>query len=120
MNEVAEKGFGFYAGGVVIGSVGVLKKGDSQLKIGGICKLAVDPIFRRNGVASELMKVADTYLKLNSFHLGALWKGHGVTPGFYEGFGYSSLNGSDIMVMELEGTRDSGSIMEAIRKEGVW
>ncbi len=82
------KTFGFLSGGNLVGGGCVYAKETRGVTIGGIGKMAVDPLYRRNGIASHLIDTSLMYMFRHSFDISILWAS---VLKLYEGFGYIPL-----------------------------
>jgi GNAT superfamily N-acetyltransferase len=70
------------------GTLSIFPRYIQGMSIGGIGKMAVHPLYRRNGIASDLMRVALLYMQRVGFDISLLWAS---VLKFYESFGYIPL-----------------------------
>jgi len=57
----------------ILGCIMILTKDIKGLSVGGIGKMAVNPLYRRNGVASQLLNVAIAYMYQAQFDISLLY-----------------------------------------------
>ena len=72
----------------ILGCVIVYAKKTADLKIAGIGNMAIDPNYRKNGIASRLLEVCLSYIHNANFDISILWASVLKT---YEKFGYIPL-----------------------------
>jgi predicted GNAT family N-acyltransferase len=94
--------FGYFHDNELIGCGTILEKVTSNLKIGGVCDIAVNPAYRRNHVGDQIMKVCIAYMNSAGFDVSVLWasivemyRKHGYVE-IYENMMYRPITGLPI------------------------
>lgn len=82
------KVIGFFSGDDLLGGTCVYARQARGMTIGGIGRMAVEPTFRRNRIASHLVDVCLTYMFRQRFEISVLWAS---VLALYENFGYVPL-----------------------------
>lgn len=83
-----EDSYGFYEDRQLRGCVTIFWKAAPGLLIAGIGRMAVDPLYRRNGIASALLRAAVSCMYERGNHISILWAS---VPAVYEASGYSCI-----------------------------
>jgi len=109
----------------VIGCAIIHNKEVPGLRVGGVGNLVVDPLYRRNGIATQLMDVCMAYMFQAQFDISIVYA---TVPKLFEKYGYVILphkdnNGKVMMYRPLKSLPTGYSLNALIglsKKMGTW
>jgi len=85
----------------ILGCAIVYSRETSDLRIGGLGNMAVDPLYRKNGIASKLIEVSLSYMYNAGFDISLL-VGVSVLK-VYEKHGYVAIQDTNTMYRPIRG-----------------
>ena len=121
LNRQSIKNLCFYNNETLIGMARVIPRTTPEgITIGGIGNVAVDPLYRNNGVCNKLMEVCILYMKHVGFDISILWA---TVLRIYERYGYIAIRDTNMMIRTISaypGNLTVDRILALSKEMGTW
>jgi N-acetylglutamate synthase-like GNAT family acetyltransferase len=111
--------FGFFHNDTLLGCGTVSEKVAPGLRIGGICDIAVYPLYRKNHIGNHIMSVCLAYMNNVGFDVSVLWAS---IPEMYRKHGYIEIY-ENMMYRPIKGLPGDWDITRLVNlpsQVGVW